>query len=273
MRRFAVCLLAGLVFVPLAPASGPSPGVLLGAGGVAGSGLRYVTIAAGQQTRIAVRRGGTLLRAVTVPGSWGIPLVTFGGPAGGLSHDGRTLVLAQATQPTASPLRAVTRFLVLDTRRLGAPRTIRLRGDFAFDALSPQGGTLYLIQHVSRSDVSRYRVRAYDLRRGQLLARVIADKRQAGWVMSGYPIARATSADGRWDYTLYQQQDNYPFVHALDTVTRTAVCIGIPYPWKQDLGRVRVALRDAGRTLEIGIGAPQETRYLLDTTSFRVTKG
>ena len=46
----------------------------------------------------------------------------------------------------------------------------------------------------------------------------IADKTQKGWVMQGWPTARATTADGRWVYTLYSNPGGYPFVHALDTV-------------------------------------------------------
>src|SRR5205814_1937237 len=122
-------------------------------------------------------------------------------------------------------------FLVLSTKPLGVRATVRLKGDFGFDALSPQGRIVYLIQHVSAEDLFQYRVRAYDLRAGKLLTRVVADKRQQDWNMNGYPIARASSSDGNWVYTLYSNPNNYPFVHALDTVHRTAVCIGIPWDW------------------------------------------
>ena len=61
---------------------------------------------------------------------------------------------------------------------------------------------------------------------------VSADKAQAGWVMEGSPMTRATSADGRWVYTLYSRPGGYPFVHALDTVNGVAHCIGLP--WRGD---------------------------------------
>jgi hypothetical protein len=84
-------------------------------------------------------------------------------------------------------------------------------------------------------DLTRYRVRAYDLATRRLLPRVVADRRQTGWTMQGYPVTRAASADARWVYTLYQQPGGYPFVHALDAVSRTAVCIGIPWRGTQDI--------------------------------------
>ena len=51
--------------------------------------------------------------------------------------------------------------------------------------------------------------------------------------MRGEPGTRATSADGRWAYTLYARQKHAPFVHALDTARRQAYCIDLPL----DVGR------------------------------------
>jgi hypothetical protein len=132
---------------------------------------------------------------------------------------------------------------------------------------------LYLIEHASAEDLLSYRVRAYDVRAGKLLPRVIADKRQASWLMQGMPVARATSADGRWVYTLYTSGQNYPFVHALDSVKRTAVCIGLPWQWstsEQEIYDAELRL-DSGRLVvegNHGLG----TRFALDTRTFRVTK-
>jgi hypothetical protein len=44
--------------------------------------------------------------------------------------------------------------------------------------------------------------------------------------MSGTPLSRVMDADGRWAYTLYASEE-HPFVHALDTERRTAVCIDL----------------------------------------------
>ena len=265
MRRL-VALLA-LVAAPAALAAGPTPGTVQGGEGLSLGSARYTAVKHGARTDLVLWRGGEVARTVSVAGNWGIPLVSYGGEVGGGSHDGGPLVLAQADFPRTT-LRKVSRFLVFDTRRLGAaPTQVRLRGDFAFDALAPHGRMLYLIQHVSSTDVTHYRVRGYDLRTGTLLKRVIADKRQASWVMKGMPMRRATSADGRWEYTLYSQPDNYPFVHALDTIAGTAVCIGIPWDWTKDLGPVSMVLRNG--KLVVHVGAAQK-RYAIDTRTLRL---
>ena len=45
--------------------------------------------------------------------------------------------------------------------------------------------------------------------------------------MRGQPLTRATSPDGRWAYTLYDGAGKEPFIHALDTSTRSARCIDL----------------------------------------------
>ncbi len=233
-----------------------------------GSGAaRYVvrTSASGTTVRKLVR--GRVAASATLTGGWGVQLATYRGDLAGLSGNGRTLVLSDNVNPDGR-LRPTSRFAVLDTRSLALTRQIELRGDYGVDALSPGGDVLYLIHHVSGSDVTRYQVQAYDLAAGRLLPGVIADKRQAGWVMAGSPVARITSADGRWVYTLYQQQDNYPFVHALDTASRTAICVGLPVDWtKPWISTAHLAL--AGGKLRIEDGAT--TRALVDTRTFAVS--
>ena len=45
--------------------------------------------------------------------------------------------------------------------------------------------------------------------------------------MAGYPLARASSPDGEWVYTLYQGPE-HAFVHALAAVDGYALCIDLP---------------------------------------------
>ena len=92
-------------------------------------------------------------------------------------------------------------------------------------------------------------MRAYDLRAGRLLPKPIVDPREPGERMSGLPITRATSPDGRWEYTLYDGPE-YPFVHALDTERKQAFCIDL-----DGLGRPRGSLWGAKLELESGGGA------------------
>jgi hypothetical protein len=188
------------------------------------SGIHYATLMLPKQTVVAaVGPGGAILNYSTLPGQWGIPMVAFDGSKAGLSHNGKTLILAQ---PPIGQMRRVSRFPVLTTRGLRVLQTVVLRGSFSFDAVSPDGKTLYLIEHINKQDVSQYRVRAYDLESDRLLRKPIRDPK-TGEIMHGYPVSRATSADGRWAYTLYQAP-HHSFVHALDTVNRSAACIDLP---------------------------------------------
>ena len=264
-------LLAAAAFAAGALAGGPSPGVSLGWDGIAAPtvGLRYVTLPAGRNTVVAAVRvsDGRVVRFRALRGSFGVPLVTFDGTAGGLSLDGRTLVLGQ---PPGNGLAPATRFAVLTTGSFRIRRVFALPGDFAFDALSPDGRLLYLIEHVSMQDIWRYRVRAYDLAAGRLLARVVADKREGTQVMAGFPVARATSSDGGWVYTLYRNDSGSPFVHALDARNAAAVCIDLPWQGSQDrLSGARLALGAGGKSLVLRYKSGKEAA-VIDTTTFRV---
>ncbi|MFN2629857.1 MAG: hypothetical protein ABR569_14690 [Gaiellaceae bacterium] len=277
VRRLSCCVILVLAFVPAAVADGggPGAGVLSGGLGVLSPNgkIRYITLANAQTTALAaVQVGdGQVLRYTTLPGLWGVPSIGSDGSTGGLSADGRTLVLGGAAPPQG-PLRTVTNFTTIDTRSLSPRGTFSLPGDWAFDALSPAGAKLYLIHHVSQANAARYVVRAYDLRIGLLLPGRIADRTQPGWVMQGYAATRATSPDGRWVYTLYQNPGGYPFVHALDTVRGVAHCIGLPWQGNQSgLYNIRLSLRDGGRTLAANwrTGRP----YLsVDTANWRVSQ-
>ena len=130
-------------------------------------------------------------------------------------------------------------------------------------------GLLYLIQYVSPRDPTRYLVRAYDTRRGRLLAEPIVDPHESGDKMRGNPLSRATSPDGRWAYTLYDGAAGAPFIHALDTIGRTAHCIDLDaLAGSVYLSRLR--LRLDGGTLSIRDGG--EAELIVDTKTFRVRK-
>jgi hypothetical protein len=229
-------------------ADGVPPGVVQGGGGALApeAGVRYVTMAGDGRTVLAeVRTGGGQVRRWTfLPGSLGVPMITLGGATGGLSADGGTLVLEQVR--TGLPVRARSRLVVVRTRTLRPAARISLRGDFSFDALSPDGRTLYLIEHRARGDASRYRVRAYDVPARRLLPGVIRDEDDPPSGMSGYPMARAEGPGGRWVFTLYQNPRGAPFVHALDTVRRAAECIDLPWSARDDVSGLRMVIDGHG---------------------------
>jgi hypothetical protein len=251
---------AALVAAPVAAADGPMPFASQGGRGVmTRDGLnRIVAVGVGaagapqSRTELEViqTKDGTVLNWVDLNGSWGVPVVTYSqSGAEGLSEDGKTLVLGDVVR---SYPRTKSWFLVLNAKTLQIRRTIELKGDFAYDALSPDGKRLYWIDHVDGMNSQRYVVRAYDLAAGRLLPGRVADRTQKSWVMQGYPIARTTSADGRWVYTLYQNPGGYPFVHALDTNRGVAHCIGLPWRGSQNgFYNIRLSLRSNDRTLAV----------------------
>jgi hypothetical protein len=216
----------------------------------------------------SARYGGPL-RQRRLRGAFAVPAVAYDGSPAGVSADGRTLVLISPR--TRFPRRATT-FAVVDARRLAVRRLIRLRGDFSFDAISPDGRTMYLIEYSPR-DFTNYAVRAYDMRASRLLPRPVVDPDEAAEPMTGVPVSRTTGPHGRWAYTLYQSAE-HPFVHALDTERRTAVCIDLDHlkaVWNATLelrGERLEVVRRSGRVLAaidtrthrlVSAGSPEES--------------
>jgi hypothetical protein len=235
MRKIALTLLAGLVAAALTAVSaaadgGPSPGVSFGWNGILAPGheVRYVAVPSGRNTIVEAINvlGGRVLRWTSIRGSYGVPQVAWDGSMGGLTRDGKMLALASYAAIPGTGAR--TQLVVLRTRTLRVVDRVTLRGSFSFDAISPDASTLYLIQYTSAQDSTRYRVRAYDLTKGELVPGAIVDRREPDEVMAGGPVTRVTTGDGRWAYTLYARQGQAPFVHALDTVKREAYCIDLP---------------------------------------------
>ena len=230
------------LFAGTATADGlPVLGVDVGATGVASAArdTRYVTLPAGSRTIVARvdPSGGRVLASRSVNGTFTIPAVAYDGSAGGLSADGRTLVLIE---PRTSFPRARTTFRVLAAPQLRPRRVVKLRGDFSFDAISPHGTFMYLIQYTVPTDPSRYLVRAYDLHTYRLLSSPVVDPRELTDKMRGSPLTRASSPDGRWAYTLYDGAGGTPFIHALDTTRRTARCIDLDTLTGTDLSQLRL---------------------------------
>ena len=261
-------VLAACAVTASAAADGlPVLGIDIGADGVttAGSPDRYVTVNQGRTTlveRIA-RNGGRVRGLTRVRGNFTIPAVAYDASASGLSADGSTLVLIE---PRAAFPRQATTFALLDARSLRLERTIILRGDFSFDAVSPHGRTMFLVNYTSPADPTRYSVRAYDLRVNKLLPKPVRDSAERSDAMRGAPITRLQSADGRWAYTLYDGAGGTPFVHALDTSARSAHCIDLPML----VGRINLwSLRfTRGPHEQLRVGASGETVAVIDTTTF-----
>lgn len=263
MTRLAV-LLVVLVLVPAAAAAYPTPFAVQGEQiqlPALDGKTWFVATKDGANTRLATI--GAQRRSATVKGAFGIPTITQNGLVGGLFHDGSALVLQSVG------LHATSQFAIVRTSDLAVRDTIALDGTFGFDALSPDGSTLYLIQHSTAYDLQNYVVRAYDLRTHALRPGTIADKTQRGWTMQGWAVARTATQNGRWVYTLYANPGGYPFVHALDTVRGVAHCVGLPWQGAdQAVWGLRLAV--AGSSLKV-IAQSGVTWRLVDRATWKLT--
>lgn len=247
--RFLVLLVFVLVLVPafVAAAKGPALGVSSGPQGVLapGGALKYVAMGArGGGTSVRAIRVGArkaVIRSRSIPGRYGVAVVAHDASTGGVSADGATLVLPSLDRG------ATTRFAILSTATLAVRKVISIDGLFTYDAISPDGRIVYLIEYLSAEN---YRVRALNVASGGLYAGVVVDKRESGEPMAGYPVTRATSTDGRWAYTLYGRERGPAFVHALGTPYRAAICIDLPWTVSRTaLMHVRMSMSRDGSQL------------------------
>jgi hypothetical protein len=145
-----------------------------------------------------------------------------------------------------------------------------LPGDFSFDAVSPAGDIIFFIEYLSPRDPTDYAVRAYDVEAGRLLPEPIVDPTEPDEQMGGHPLARASSADGRWAYTLYDGGAHAPFVHALDTVGREARCVDLDaLAGRSDLGDLRLRLTGG----DLAVVRADEPIAVVDLRTFGVRAG
>jgi hypothetical protein len=267
LRRLLPPILV-LFLLPPTAAAGDGPSTSRGAGpnGVLAPGGRERLTALAASSRTVLTRsqakGGRVLQVALLPHTWNVPVVAYDGTASGLSADTRTLVLMQDAKRLP---RRLSRFAIVDARRFKLRRTIVLKGDWSFDALSPDASTLYLTQALGRK-ANRYAVRAYDMRAQRLLKDPVVDPSEPDEPLRGWPVTRTTGPGGRWEYTLYTGGDE-PFVHALDTVHRTSICIDLPrrlarskrmWQFRLELRGSQIAVVDRGKTIASAARRPHE---------------
>jgi hypothetical protein len=270
-RRLILVLGAFCAAVFASPATAAGPPLPTSASGKAGAvapggSERLFTRRAGDDTLlVAVRRADRkLLRSRTIAGSWHIAPATLDGKTTGLSADGTTLVLPR---PSRVFPQKTTELAVVDARTLTVRRRLVLPGFFTVDAISPGGRWAYLIQYAGE-DILDYRVRALDTGTGTLAARDVVDPREPDEQMGGLPMTRVMSSDGRWAYTLYAG-GHETFIHALDTVGRTAACIDLEMVRADgDLSLIDLSLSGDGGRLRVRDGG--DTIAIVNTRTFAV---
>jgi DNA-binding beta-propeller fold protein YncE len=269
---FGITLVIAGAFPATAMGDGlPIPGVYTDPDGVAtpGGNEHYVTRREGNNSTLvrALAQNGRVLRSTTVPGRFVIPAVALDGSPGGLSADETALVLIQPRKQFPQP---ETHLAILDAQSLARRDRLTLHGDFSFDAISPDGSHIYLIEYLSPRDPTEYAVRAYDAVAGSLLPEPIVDPDEESDEMRGYPLTRVASPDGRWAYTLYDGGGKHPFVHALDTLEGRAVCIDLPAFALHGRPPDQLSISSDGSLLTVA--HRQESLAVVETETFRVSK-
>jgi hypothetical protein len=272
-------LMAGLVTAETSSAKeigavGAAQGVVMEQGGTP---FRYVTVNPHTKPALTIVEridisDGAIDRWWYLPGSYVIPAVAYDGSAGGLSANGNLLALVRFTR--AYPPRP-TKLAILDTdvylrhphkpgqrRPRHAISYLNLPGYFYFQAISPNGSTLYLRHYWTHGHGSDdFGLRALDTSSGRLSRRSLAvsnSKRR----LSGLPISGATSPNGRWAYALYDGDRHMPFLLALDTMGGRVIRVDLP-----GLERLvanpyllKLRLNEAGRRLAVYPRSPQSGR-------------
>ncbi|HEV2727448.1 MAG TPA: hypothetical protein VGV34_04085, partial [Solirubrobacterales bacterium] len=237
-RLLSLALAALLAWAP-APedAAAKGAGITAASRGVElpGSPYRYTTLNPGLGVRMPTivlridREKGRIDRWWRLRGRYYLPAAAYDLGGGGISANGRYLVLQRFTK-VYPPRRS--RFAVLDTavhlshpRRPGqdrpahAVRRFAVPGFYSLHAVSPDGATAYLTrQHTRGRAGAPFELSALDLETGQLLPDAVEPTER----MEGVPITQLISPDRRWAYTLYdgnayEKGSEGPLLIALNT--------------------------------------------------------
>jgi hypothetical protein len=287
MGRKSIVIATALLALVLTPsgARGDGFGLLGAAHRLDDPPYRYVALSPRTRHPVTVveridLRDSTIDRWWYLRGTWYLPAVASDGSAAGFAAG--KLVLT--TSPRRYPPKR-TGFAVLDTQLfLRHPQTGKaprhaiarfgLRGAYGFDALSPDGSTMYLVHNFfGRKRRGGYEVRALDLATQRLLPHPIVDPEEPDERMQGSPVSRVASPDGRWAYTLYTGSET--FLHALDTVRGRAVCVDLPHlDFLREPFQLRLRLSEDGGEIDVFSrdtkDAPDGTLLAIDTGTFDV---
>lgn len=161
---------------------------------------------------------GATLNALPLGGSYQLPAATAGGMPGGLSPNGRWLVVESSNG-------SATQMLVIDTAEFKVSDRVKLNGRFHFDAISNDGHRLYLIQYLNGKE---YYVRLYDLVGSRLDENIVVDKSDGNQAMTGLRLSGVAAHDGSMLFSMYVRENESPFIHALSLSGPYAFCLDVP---------------------------------------------
>jgi hypothetical protein len=249
---------------PAAPAAGANAMLVVGLKGadsldviIAGTRERVVTVPVGvpdakwsslftttrSGAQTVVRDAGLMAdqsNAIAIDGAWRLPTFATDALPIGVSASRSAIVLVEDGAKDGA---RTTRFAVIRSPFGKPARIVEINGSFTYDAVSPDGSTIYVIEHLAAPPQGHYQVRAVDVAGGALKEGVIVDKRNVGEAMAGWPVAQLRRDNGLV-LTLYRGTE-HPFIHALDTVQGFAVCLDLP----------ATPGGDAGAALDWGLAA------------------
>ncbi len=195
-------------------------GQVIGAPGWTVAFATDVDNAGNTAVRVIDARTGKTTRTTQLTGRW-TSVAGYGIGPSGLSPNGRWLVLAD-------PRPDRTAFQVIDTNGSTQPKRLEIPGRYAFDAVSDDGTSLFLVE---RMEGTRYRVRVADVASGALVPGSVVDIKQIATtadengVMNGSYTTAAAGPSGEWYFSVYKHPTQGPYIHALNTHARYAECI------------------------------------------------
>jgi YVTN family beta-propeller protein len=228
---------------------------------------------------------GRALTRLELPGT--LSFADEHGPApSGFSPNGRWLVLVGPSGPSS-------RFVVVDTGLLKVAADVAVPGAFAYDAISDDGTSLYLIERIDAraaqtlagvNPAYAYRVRVYDLPSAKLSETLVVDTKLAAQtngdnaqtridgIMNGIYQSSVPSRDGQSNFSFYYNPNRGPFIHVLHLNSRNAFCILdlpiVPNGYDKRL-RWSLALAPSGSTLYASNGTLGLVSAI-DTTTLKV---
>jgi YVTN family beta-propeller protein len=228
---------------------------------------------------------GRAITQLTLPGAYAFANETGPAPEG-FSPNGRWLVLVGETGAKSS-------FAIVDTSLVRLAAFAEVPGPFAYDAISDDGTSLYLIERITPeaarelpgvSEAYGYRVRVYDVPAGKMSETLVVDVKLAAQtdgnnaetrldgIMSGIYQSSVPSRDGRWNFSFYYNPNRGPFIHVLHLDSRSAFCIlDLPLVsggFEKRLGW-SLALTSSGKTL-YAVNGPLGLVSVIDATTLKV---